>query len=163
MIGNKEEHCPICGMKVDSGRLTVEYHKMFFHFCSEQCRETFNDRPALYSGRRAKERGEVVKRRRLRLAESLDSETAQAVTEYLQAMMGVKESHVVGRWLMVRYDLLQLTLAQIERALHEVDVKLDNGWWQNSKRGWARHTEENELNNLVATPGACCNRPPPRI
>ncbi len=161
MIDHKKKHCPVCGMKVGTVPITLEYHKMFFHFCSEQCRETFKDHPGLYTSKQVNDHVELIIRRRLRLAESLDPETSQAITEYLQALMGVKEIHLEGCSLLIRYDLLQLTLAKIECSLNEVDIELDNSWWQRLRRSWARNTEENELINLA--PGACCNRPPPRV
>jgi len=150
-------------MNVDGGEYPIEYHKMYFHFCSEQCRETFKDRPGLYIGKRAKEQNELIKLRLLRLAETLASETSSAVTECLQGLMGVKEIQLDGHSLSIRYDLLCVTLAQIERSLVELGVELDNSWWQQFRRGWMHNTEQNELDNLASTPGACCNRPPPRV
>jgi len=134
---------------------------MYFHFCSEQCRETFQAHPGLYSGNRAREYGERIKNRNLYLAKSLDADTQQAVSEYLQGLMGIKDIKATGRKFTIRYDLLQLTLAQVEKALNQVDVQLDNSWWQRSRRNWVRNIETNELENLAAGPGACCNRPPP--
>lgn len=162
MINPKEGHCPVCGMKVGAGLFTLEYHKIFFHFCSEQCRETFRAHPGLYNVNQAKERNEIIKRRKLLIAEAPDSETSRAIAEYLQAMMGVKEVRLEGRVLLIHYDLLQQTLAQIVRSLREIDIKLDDGWWQKLRRSLACNTEENELHNLAATPRACCNHLPPR-
>lgn len=163
MIDGKKEHCPVCGMKVGAGPFTLEYHKMIIHFCSEQCRETFKTHPGLYNSKQDKDRVEVIKRRRMRLSGPLDPEAVQAITEYLQALMGVKEIHLEGRSLLIRYDLLQLTLMQIERSLNEVDIELDNSWWQRLRRSWTHNTEKNELDNLASTPGTCCNRPPPHV
>lgn len=163
MIYPREEPCPVCGMKIGTGLLTLEYHKIYFHFCSEQCRETFKIHPGLYSSKQDKDRVEVIKCRRLVLSGPLDPEAGQAITEYLQALMGVKEIHLEGCSLLIRYDLLQLTLMQIERSLNEVDIELDNSWWQRLRRSWTHNTEKNELDNLASTPGTCCNRPPPRV
>ncbi|NOX77251.1 MAG: YHS domain-containing protein, partial [Gammaproteobacteria bacterium] len=110
---NTVECCPVCGMRTtgQADSLVMEYHKMYFHFCSEQCREMFQTHPGLYSSKkRAKVAGGVIKSRKLRLATVPDPETAEAVGEYLQGLMGLKKSQVTGRWLTVRYDLLQLTL-----------------------------------------------------
>jgi len=76
--------------------------------------------------------------------------------------MGAKEVQVNGRSLLVSYDLLQLTSAQVENALRATAIILDDGWWQRVRRAWIRDTERNELNNLAARPAACCNRAPPR-
>lgn len=157
------ESCPVCGMRTEdwTGNHSAEYHKMYFHFCSEQCRDTFQAHPALYSSKRAKAAGEIIKSRRLRLATSLDSQAAATVCAGLQQLMGLKDAQVDGRWLKLRYDLLQLTLLQIENALCRMDVSLDDGWWQRQRRSWAREAESNELDNLASSPAACCNRPPP--
>jgi len=61
-------------MRIASRDLALEYQKMSFLFCSEQCRETFIAHPQLYSGRRAREIGEVIKRRRFKLSIPLNSE-----------------------------------------------------------------------------------------
>ena len=162
MISSGKAECPVCGMMVRNGQYALEHQKMFFHFCSEQCRDTFQARPGLYIGQRAKECGEIIKHRRLRLAEAPDPDTSRVITECLQASMGVKDCRLNGRFLAIRYDLLQVTLAQVERALGELRVTLDNGWWPRFRRAWSRDTEQNELDNLASPPSACCNRPPPR-
>lgn len=160
MSKDSSERCPVCGMQVDGEqRYTQAYQKMWFHFCSEQCRETFRQRPELYSGKRAREHGAVIKCRRLRLA----APPVPAVVETtLRELMGVTALRFDGATLTLRYDLLQVTLAQIERALAAAGVALDDGLWQRLSRGWIHHTEENELNNLAAPSAACCNRPPAR-
>lgn len=161
MTDSKHEFCPVCGMKGEPEDYRLEYHKIFFHFCSAQCRETFVSHPGLYTGIRAHEHGEILKRRKLRLTKALDPDAAEAVTEYLHVLMGIKEAEAEGCWLTIHYDLLQLTLAQIETTLEHVDIKLDNGWWQRLRRSEIRNSEENELGNLAAPRGACCNHPPP--
>jgi len=154
--------CPVCGMRVTSDDPTLEYQKMPFHFCSEQCRETFMAHPQLYSGRRARDIGEVVKHRRLRLSAPMEAEIEGRIVDSLKDLMGVKEIQMDGRSLLVRYDLLQLTLEQLENSLLDAGVELDNVWWQRLRRAWIRDTERNELNNLAIRPAACCNRAPPR-
>ena len=49
--------CPVCGMKAKADVPSVEHHKMYFHFCSEQRRETFVATPASIAPRL--ERGET--------------------------------------------------------------------------------------------------------
>jgi len=156
-----KDKCPVCDMETGTGQYALEYRKMFFHFCTEQCRETFLAHPGLYSGNRVREYGEIIKNRTLYLAKSLDVDTQQAASEYLQGLMGIKDIQAVGRKFTLRYDLLQLTLAQVEKALSQVNVQLDNGWWQRLRRNWVRNIEANELENLAINPSACCNRPPP--
>jgi len=63
--------------------------------------------------------------------------------------------------LVIHYDLLLLTLMQLEGMLVERGFQLDNGWWSRFRRGWLRNTETTELDNLAMPEGACCSRPPP--
>lgn len=160
---DKKEHCPVCRMTVENDDYSMEHHKLEYHFCSDQCRETFQSRPGLYRGNKAKELGEIIKRRPLRLAEALDEEASRVVIQRLKEMMGVKEVLARERLLIIRYDLLQLNLAQLEAALSNSGIGLDKGWWQQLRRTWFKNTEQNELNNLDAPAGACCSRPPPRV
>jgi len=156
-----KELCPVCGPNASTAH-AAEYHKMLFHFCSEQCRENFQAHPGLYSGKRPTDTAAVIKHRKLRLARALKSTAAEALSAHLRSITGVKEVSAQESRLAIRYDLLQLTLTQIERALDRRGFPLDSGWWQKLRRAWMRTTEENELDNLATPASACCNRPPPR-
>lgn len=50
--------------------------------------------------------------------------------------------------LLVRYDLRQITLAEIEEALHEVGFHLDNALLIKLKRSLYYYTEETERANI---------------
>ncbi len=153
--------CPVCAMEVESSQYQTRYHKMYFHFCSEQCLETFEAMPQFYASGAAGKRTPVLKHRNLRLAGPCAPEELQVIVARLREMMGVTEVCVQGDRLQVSYDLLQVKLVRIEQRLNELKVALDAGWWQQVRRGWARNSEENELANLTRRVGACCNRPPP--
>lgn len=155
--------CPVCGMATVSGVPSVEHHRMYFHFCSEQCRETFKATPQLYASGAVEKRTPVFKHRRLRLARACDPDEVMVIEAYLQEMMGVTEVHIQGDCLQITYDLLQVTQAHIEQLLNNLEVGLGNRWWQRLRRGWVHTAEKNELGNLTRGPGACCNRPPPRV
>ena len=153
--------CPVCGMATVPEVPTVEHHKMYFHFCSEQCRETFIAHPNLYSTKVGKERDEILKRRTMRLTEPLDKEVAELLVPYLTEMMGVREVTVEGEKVHITYDLLQVTEIKIEKALVEVGLQLGGGWLERLGRSWVHDSEEIELDNLAAPPTPCCNRAPP--
>lgn len=159
----RENHCPVCNMEVNDDRFTLEYLKSVYRLCSEQCLETFNTRPALYTGTLVKSVGKVIKRRKIHLKTPIKDDLAGSVTDYLTTLMGVEEVHLKGRILFIHYDLLQLTLKQLETFLSKKEVQLDTTWWQRIQRAWIHNTEENELYNLALPQGACCNRPPPRV
>lgn len=152
--------CPVCAMKVESSQYQTQYHKMYFHFCSEQCLETFAAMPQFYASGAVERRTPVLKHRSLRLAGRCAPEALQVIVARLREMMGVTEVYVQDDRLQISYDLLQVKLVRIEQRLNELEVPLDNGWWQQVRRGWTRNSEENELANLARRPGACCNRPP---
>jgi len=153
--------CPVCGMKSISEVPSVEHNKMYFHFCSEQCRETFIAHPKLYHAKLGKEREETLKRRTMRLAEPLDTEVAELLVPYLNELMGIKEVSVESDKVHITYDLLQVKEMQIEKALIEIGIQLGSGWLERLCRSWVHDCEEVELNNLAAPPSACCNRAPP--
>ncbi len=153
--------CPVCGMETTPDTPTVEYHKMFFHFCSEQCRKTFLDHPGLYSSKVGKERNKILKRRTMTLAEPLDDETRKLIISSLMKMMGVQEVVIEESRVSVTYDLLQITEEQIEKTLAEVGAKLGAGWLERLRRSWVHDSEEIELDNLAAPPALRRNQPPP--
>ncbi len=157
------DKCPVCGMKANADLPSVEYQKMFFHFCSKQCRETFIARPNLYRIRAGNVRNEAIKRRTMHLAEQLDNEVTELLIPYLTELMGVKDVVIEEDKVHVTYDLLQVTEEQIENALVDVGVQLGSGWVDRFRRGWVHDSEEIELDNLAAPPAPCCNRAPPRI
>jgi YHS domain-containing protein len=161
MNGYMTACCPVCGMQVDSVRYKTQYHKMVFHFCSEQCLETFEAKPQLYVGMALEKRTPLLKRRKLRLARPCSPETKRVIEARLLELMGVTDVRIQDNLLEIEYDLFQVTLAGIEQVLNELNAGLDDGWWQRLRRGWLHNTEENELDNLSRGPGACCNRPPP--
>jgi len=153
--------CPVCGMVAVPEVPTIEHHKMYFHFCSEQCRKTFVVHPSLYSAKVGKDRSEVLKRRTMILTESLDHEVTELLVPYLSEMMGVKEVVVEDDRAYITYDLLQVTEMQIEKALIAVGVQLGGGWVGCLCRAWVHDSEEIELDNLAAPPALPPNRAPP--
>jgi len=163
-IKNKlSDQCPVCGMKVESAQYKTQYHKMYFHLCSEQCRETFATRPQRYANGAVEKRTAVIKHRNLRLAKAHSLDEVKVIEAYLLEMMGMTDAHIQGECLQISYDLLQVTQARIEQLLNKLEAGLDNSWWQRLRRGWIHNTEENELGNLRRGSGACCNRSPPGV
>ncbi len=152
--------CPVCGMSAEPEVQSVEHHKMYFNFCSEQCRETFMAHPNLYCARLGKERKEILKRRTMRLLEPLDTEVTELLIPYLKGLMGIKEVTVESDNVDITYDLLQVKEIQIENALTEIGLQLGDGWLERLRRSWIQDCEEIELDNLEAPASACCNRPP---
>lgn len=152
--------CPVCGMNVEYDDWTETHTGIQYLFCSSQCRDNFRERPLLYTGKNAGNVHVRLMQRRFRLESSLDSSQAEIVRGELCAMMGVEQIEVEGDQISLTYDLLQCTVGQVEECLKQAGVRLGEGWSDRLKRGWMKYKEENELDNLVTQPGACCNRPP---
>jgi len=159
MTKNKEK-CPVCGMASVTEVQTVVYHKMLFYFCTEQCRETFNAHPNLYSVKGVKEHREVIKQRTMNLGERIDSDAKDLLVSYLMEMMGMKEVDVDKDKVHLTYDLLQVTEDQIEQALIDIGVQLGDGWLERIRRGWVNEREFNELDTMASPEAPCCNKPP---
>ena len=154
--------CPVCGMEPETDVPNVVYHKMYFHFCSEQCREMFTARPTLYTPHIGKQQEAVLKQRTLHLAEEPGNDVTDRITSSLQSMMGVKGVVIEGRNIVVTYDLLQVTERQIEKVLIEVGIELGGDWLARLQRGWVHDSEEIELDNLATPPVIGYNRIPPK-
>ena len=142
--------CPVCGMRTEINIPSVTHNKMYFHFCSEQCRKTFSDHPTIYSSKAGKAQNEILKRRTMRLTTPLDREVSALLIPYLKEMMGVKMVTVEDDTINISYDLLQVTESQIEKALGEIGLQLGGSWLEQLRRAWVHDSEEIELDNLAA-------------
>lgn len=143
----------ICGMEVDPDRNRLVHPGMEYAFCSTQCRERFMANPHLYVGlpgqKAPKQEGtEILKRRRLRLAQPLSPTQAAGVIEALRAMMGIKAVSAEERRIEIVYDLLQATAEQIEEKLAEIGVQLGGTWTEQLRRAFMYYEEECQLSNL---------------
>jgi YHS domain-containing protein len=159
---NKQAICPVCAMKVSSDEISAEHLGIHYNFCSEQCRTNFLSRPLLYVGKDAKKtgQGEALKCRKFRLDQPLTPTQSEKVSRELRLLMGIKQMDVQSQAIAITYDLRQCRAEQIEACLSATGIKLGEGWSDRLRLGWIHYTEENELDSLVAQPGACCNRPP---
>lgn len=144
---------PVCGMQVKPNQFAVEFLQVHYSFCSQQCQERFLANPRLYIGipgkKAPKQSGlEVVKRRRMRLDQSLSSSEGSSLIAALQPMMGIQSVEVNGDYIEISYDLLQATAEQIEARLGEVGVRLGEGWAERLRRAFVHYEEECEIGNL---------------
>lgn len=148
---------PVCGMLVDADENAVEYQQMRFAFCSLQCKERFLNNPHLYigqGGRKApKQEGQaVLKQRRLKLDKPLPQEMREAVLDAVQAMMGIERIEIDKDIVMITYDLLQATEAQIESEIARAGARLGSEWSERLRRAFVHYLEETEIENLAESP-----------
>lgn len=149
--------CPVCGMKVEGHENELVYLQMHFDFCSEQCKSRFLAHPHLYTGYPGvpapKQEGQVVlKKRRLHLDQPLSGEGAALVEELLGELMGVNGVAVSGDTIEVIYDLLQVSLEELETALCDAGARLGGDWAGRLRRALIHESEELEIAAHEATP-----------
>lgn len=150
-------NCPVCDMKVETPEHRIVYQQMHFAFCSAQCETRFLAHPHLYIGHPGapapRREGQVVlKRRRLRLDHPLAVEGEALVRELLGGLMGVRAVEIRGASIEITYDLLQVSLEELEHALSEAGVRLGGEWVERLGRTLIRESEEMEIEAHEAAP-----------
>ncbi len=150
---------PVCGMQVAPDQHAIVHQQMHFAFCSLQCKERFLANPHLYVGHPgskapAQEGRAVMKHRHLMLDKPLPDDLAQQVVTHIEAMMGIGKIEIKGGTIDIRYDLLQVTEAQIEAALAEVGATLGHSWSERLRRAFVHYFEETEISSLETPSGA---------
>ena len=149
----------VCNMEVASDDISLDYQGCHYVFCSQQCLERFQLNPHLYIGYPGSESpkhagAEVLKRRTLKLTESLPSEVIDPFVEYLEAMMGVRSVEINRNCITIVYDLLQATESQIEERITDAGVSLGTGLMEKIKRAFVHYVEETEVESLEARPSS---------
>ncbi|BCO32122.1 hypothetical protein TspCOW1_22250 [Thiohalobacter sp. COW1] len=139
----------VCGMWVSPVSYPLEFRGMHFAFCSEECRERFQDNPGLFIGNpgepAAKHSDEAWRKsRRIHLGKPLDQHQAEQVINRLNGLMSVTARRPKTDVLEVDYDLMQITARQIEGALEAAGVDLGGGWGERLKRSFVHLLEETE-------------------
>jgi YHS domain-containing protein len=169
---------PVCEMRVRSGQHEAAHEGSRYAFCSLQCRERFLARPRLYVGVRRrpapKEAGKkLIRRRRVLLGHPLAQAQAAALIAALREMMGVidvecveapivhgpysrpargePQSHAGIGGIEITYDLLEATMAQLERRIADVGGRFGNGIGAKLGRDFIHYVEECELEDLESS------------
>ena len=151
----------VCGMEVNVDDISLDYQGCHYTFCSNQCLERFQLNPHLYIGYPGSEAPkhagiEVLKKRKLKLAEPFPQEVADQFIEYIEAMMGIHSIEVNGNCITIVYDLLQATESQIEKKLTDAGILLGSGLMEKIKRAFVHYIEETEVESLEVRPGSKC-------
>lgn len=148
-------HCPVCHMTKINRSLLINYQGVKHYFCSSQCLERFKAHPCLFvghpkNGLSAKQKGQtVLKKRRIGFYEPIDEELKFVLEQSLLSLMGVETLVFEGPCLYVTYDLLQVSLEEIEASIEHTAGKLPSGVTDRIKRGFIHYSEECELDNLA--------------
>ena len=153
MNKENEKIDPVCKMHVDTESRHIEHLGSHFYFCSEQCIERFIANPHLYIGKAGvpspKQQGmHAIKQRVIRLDAPITKIIQKNLIETLLNMMGIKQVDTEGDVIRIRYDLLEVTAEQIEKAIGQSGAELDSIWKERLKRAFVHYIEETELENL---------------
>ena len=145
--------CPVCHMKVEGNRYVLNYQGRQFVFCSLQCFQRFESGPHLYTGRPgypapAQQGHEIIKKRKLKLSEQLTDEHCFVIEVELARLMGIRQIEFGSDYLYISYDLLQITVEQVESAIETTGNGLKGGLGTKLKHAFIHYLEETELDNL---------------
>ena len=147
---------PVCGIEVEPHQHALVYREIDYAFCSRQCQERFLAHPHLYVGlpgqKAPRQEGrQLIKQRKMRLAQPFKPEEARELASALSALPGVKYIHAEANDLTISYDLLLVTAEQIEEQLATAGVKLGDGWAERLRLAFLHYEEELEVSGLEMT------------
>lgn len=152
---NVIKKCPVCEMEVGKEALLFNYLGIDYWFCSEQCLKRFESHPHLFvgdpvHGKSEKQKGrEVIKAHKLKLYFPLDESKEKAVSNEIRGLMGIQGVEVNSDEICVVYDLLQVSLKDIEDAIIRSFGYLNESITQKLRRGIIHYSEECELDHLA--------------
>ena len=145
----------MCHMTIINRSLLLNYLGVDYYFCSTQCLERFKSHPHLFvgdpqHGRSAKQKNQVaLKKRCIRLREAIGEQLKTDLKTSLESLMGVQRVGIADQELYVTYDLLQVSLEDIEQTIEQEAGRLREGIVEQMKRGLIHYSEECELDNLA--------------
>jgi len=103
----------------------------------------------------------LIKKRKFAVPRIKDQGSANRIKEYLSKKAGIIAIDVQSqkRFVIVKYDLRKINFETIEKSIEELGFSLSQKITERLKRGMARFTEQNELDNLNSVPSSCCEDP----
>lgn len=103
----------------------------------------------------------LMKKRKIAFVGIKDQESLNKIKEYLNKKTGMIAVDVESQkgFVGVEYDLRKINFETIEKSIEELGFSLSQKITEKFKRGMAKFTEQNELDNLNAVPSSCCEDP----
>ncbi len=103
----------------------------------------------------------LIKKRKIAFVGIKDQENLNKIKEYLNKKIGMIAVDVESQkgFVGVEYDLRTINFETIEKSIEELGFRLSQKITEKFKRGMAKFTEQNELDNLTAVPSSCCEDP----
>lgn len=146
---------PVCRAMVAEDSHPWTHLHIRYAFCSEHCRERFKKWPHLYvgdptHGLSEKQRGKVVRKsHRIKLIEPVGGQRLSELREAIESLMGVEAVEISGEEIVVAYDLMQVSLSDIEAVIAAEAGDLSDGIADRIQRAMIHYSEECELDNLA--------------
>ncbi len=154
-FAKEDRPCPVCGMKATHEDLWRTHLGIKHYFCAQQCVDRFIAHPGLYTGHpktgpSEKQKGRVqIKRHKILFSEPISTQSMAEISEAVRVMMGVKSLNAHREAFYVTYDLMEVSLEDIEKTIELTLGKIHSPMIEQVKRGWIHYTEECELENLA--------------
>lgn len=103
----------------------------------------------------------IIKKRRIAVVGIKDQLNVNKIKNELGKEEGIIALDVdeAKGYVKVEYDLQKINFEKIERSIEKMGIDLSKKIKEKLKRGMAKFTEQNELDNLSATPSSCCSVP----
>ncbi|MBU4330665.1 MAG: hypothetical protein KKB53_09220 [Acidobacteria bacterium] len=103
----------------------------------------------------------LVARRKIKIVPVNLETIGKRVKDALCEKNGITEVRIDEQKMVisVKYDLLRVNFTEIEKWLESSDISFSKGLFERWKRGWAKFTEQNELDNFSEKPTSCCDDP----
>ena len=150
----KTKKCPVCEMLLLKSDNVVQFKGINFWLCSEQCRDRFNQRPSLYigdpkHGKSVKQHGvKVEKKHTIKLVLPDNHESIDLLIQYLNSLMGVIQARINQGQLEIEYDLIQVSLGEIESFIKSTGIAIEQSWIDKVHNALIHYNEDGELDNL---------------
>lgn len=103
----------------------------------------------------------IVRKRRIAIETMIQISDLNRIREALMKLNGIISVDVDVRHNVLRleYDLKKIKFEIIENSIKRLGLKSSRKFFQRFKRGMARFTEQNEMDNLNAPISSCCDDP----
>ena len=103
----------------------------------------------------------IVKKRKVSIESVVQVSDINRIEESLMRINGMISAGVdlSKNVLKLEYDLRKIKFEVIEKSIKELGLKLSQKFLRRCKRGMAKFTEQNELDNQNAPLSSCCDDP----
>ena len=107
----------------------------------------------------------LIKKRKFAVTGMKNQGNVSKIKEYLSKKAGIiaVDVEIQKGYVRIEYDLRKINFETVEKSIKDLGFRLSQKIAEKFKRGMAKFTEQNELDNLTATPSSCCEDPKENI